>query len=55
MAMSRSVNYGPLHCGIVSDTRNAAGLPLIIHNLGTCSEEDCLTRWKVIGHCRYPK
>jgi uncharacterized protein YijF (DUF1287 family) len=49
------LDHGPLHCGIVSDTRNAAGLPLVIHNLGTCREEDCLTRWKILGHFRYPR
>ena len=43
------------HCGIVSDRRGASGLPLVIHNLGGCVEEDCLTRWKITGHFRYPK
>jgi hypothetical protein len=42
------------HCGIVSDHRNAAGLPLVIHNMSKCAEEDCLTRWRITGHFRYP-
>lgn len=42
------------HCGIVADRKNAHGVPLVIHNIGECSEEDCLTKWKIIGHFRYP-
>ncbi len=42
------------HCGIVSDKKNAAGIPLVIHNIGRCAEEDCLTTWKITGHYRYP-
>lgn len=42
------------HCGVVSDGRNAAGLPLVIHNIGRCKEEDCLMRWRITGHFRYP-
>jgi uncharacterized protein len=29
------------HCGIVSDLRNAEGLPYVIHNIGRAVEEDC--------------
>lgn len=42
------------HCGIISDRKNKQGLPLVIHNAGIAREEDCLTRWKIIGHFRYP-
>jgi hypothetical protein len=48
------LDSGLLHCGVLSDTRNADGAPLVIHNLGRCVEEDCLTAWKIIGHFRYP-
>ena len=43
------------HTGVLSDRRNENGLPLVIHNLSVCAEEDCLTRWKITGHFRYPK
>lgn len=46
---------GLKHCGIVSDRRARSGLPLVIHNIGQAAEEDCLTRWPIIGHARYPK
>lgn len=42
------------HCGIVSDRRNAQGIPLVIHNASVCREEDALLRWEIIGHYRYP-
>lgn len=42
------------HCGIVSNRRNPSGLPLVIHNAGTCVEEDALTCWAIVGHFRYP-
>jgi len=42
------------HCGIISDRTNENGLPLAIHNAGTAREEDCLTRWEITGHYRYP-
>lgn len=42
------------HCGIVSDRKNEHGVPLVIHNAGVAREEDCLTRWEIIGHYRYP-
>ena len=45
---------GRLHTGIVSNNRNARGEPLVIHNSWVCVEEDALTRWKIIGHYRYP-
>ncbi len=44
------------HCGVISNERGDSGLPLVIHNIGpVASQEDCLTRWKIIGHFRYPK
>lgn len=44
------------HCGIISNERNAQGLPLVIHNIGpTTRQEDCLTSWPIIGHFRYPR
>lgn len=43
------------HCGIVSNLRNDRGLPLVIHNASSCVEEDALTRWKIVGHFRFPK
>jgi uncharacterized protein len=45
---------GQLHTGIISDWTNADGVPLVIHNGWITREEDCLTRWKIIGHYRYP-
>jgi len=42
------------HCGIISDRKNKQGVPLVIHNAGMAREEDCLTRWEIIGHFRYP-
>jgi uncharacterized protein YijF (DUF1287 family) len=46
---------GRLHTGVVSDNRNARGEPYVIHNGWVCIEDDALTRWKIIGHYRYPK
>ena len=43
------------HCGVVSNVRNAQGLPLVIHNIGIARQEDCLTAWKIVAHFRYPK
>jgi uncharacterized protein len=43
------------HCGIVSDRKNRDEIPLAIHNLGRCAEEDCLTVWRITGHYRYPR
>lgn len=46
---------GQLHTGIVSDGLNQNGVPLVIHNGWMCVEDDSLTRWKIIGHFRFPK
>ncbi len=45
---------GEQHCGIISDRKKGNGIPLVIHNAGIAREEDCLTRWEIIGHYRYP-
>jgi uncharacterized protein YijF (DUF1287 family) len=42
------------HTGIISDRKDTSGIPLVIHNMGRCSEMDCLTTWKITGHYRYP-
>lgn len=42
------------HCGIISDRTRSDGLPLVIHNAGQAKEEDCLLRWEITGHFRYP-
>ena len=42
------------HCGLVSDRRDRAGVPLVIHNLGRVAEQDVLTQWPIAGHYRYP-
>lgn len=42
------------HIGVVSDRKNAAGLPYVIHNTYMTSEEDVLTAWTIVGHYRYP-
>jgi uncharacterized protein YijF (DUF1287 family) len=45
---------GTGHCGVLSNDRNGRGLPLVIHNLGGARQEDCLARWEITGHFRYP-
>lgn len=42
------------HCGVISNVRNAEGLPLVIHNIGVARQEDCLTAWKIVAHFRLP-
>ena len=44
-----------LHTGIVADTRDARGLPVVIHNGSVCREDDALDRWPIIGHFRFPR
>ena len=42
------------HIGIVSDQKSAAGVPLIIHNIGAGTRlEDALFRFPITGHYRY--
>jgi len=43
------------HCGVVTDTRGPSGLPTVVHNIGAAAEEDCLPRWRITGHIRFPK
>lgn len=47
--------YGRDHTGVVSDAIGPSGYPMVIHNIGECIEEDCLTAWPIVGHYRYPK
>ena len=42
------------HTGVLSDRIDSRGVPFVVHNLARCVEEDVLTRWKVVGHYRYP-
>jgi uncharacterized protein YijF (DUF1287 family) len=49
-----NLDSGIGHCGVLSDIRNGRGLPLVIHNIHVTAQEDCLTRWKITGHFRYP-
>jgi len=42
------------HCGVISDRKNAQGVPLVIHNISKTAEEDVLGSWKIVGHYRYP-
>lgn len=46
---------GREHCGVISDRTRRDGVPLVIHNAGIAREENCLQRWEIIGHFRYPK
>lgn len=43
------------HTGIISNWANEHGVPLVVHNMGICVEQDCLTAWPIIGHYRFPK
>jgi uncharacterized protein len=49
------LNSGRDHTGLVTDKRGPSGNLMVIHNLSTPQEEDCLTAWRVIGHYRFPK
>ena len=44
-----------LHTGVLSDSTDANGVPLVIHNGFICVEDNCLTRWPIIGHFRFPR
>lgn len=42
------------HIGLVSDRRSAAGVPLILHNIGRGAlEEDILFAYRITGHYRF--
>jgi len=43
------------HIGIISDRRTAQRVPYVIHNIWQTAEEDVLTKWKIVGHFRFPK
>ena len=44
---------GAAHIGIISDRKNGAGIPLVIHNIGWgAQEEDILFSFTMIGHYR---
>lgn len=47
---------GLTHIGLVAERRTAAGVPLIVHNIGSGAKvEDMLFAYPVTGHFRYPK
>jgi uncharacterized protein len=50
-----NLNNGLDHVGVLSDRLSDSGLPLVVHNLGTTTEDDVLDTWKIVGHFRYPK
>jgi len=42
------------HIGVVTDRRSAAGVPLVVHNIGRGPElEDMLFSYPITGHYRY--
>ena len=43
------------HAGVLSDRLGASGLPMVIHNLAVCREEDVLGAWTIQGHFRFPR
>lgn len=43
------------HIGLVADVRTAAGVPLVIHNIGSGTRmEDRLFSYPITGHYRFP-
>jgi uncharacterized protein YijF (DUF1287 family) len=43
-----------LHIGIVTDQKSPAGVPLVVHNIGSGPElEDVLFAYPITGHFRY--
>jgi len=55
--VSWNLGNGLMHIGLVVDRFAADGKrPLIVHNIGGGQVlEDCLFRYEIIGHYRYPK
>ncbi|MEA2552159.1 MAG: uncharacterized protein QOJ65_335 [Fimbriimonadaceae bacterium] len=47
--------YGRDHTGVVSDSVDPDGKPMVVHNIAGCTEEPCLTRWPIVGHYRFPR
>ena len=45
---------GRTHTGVLSDGVDQNDVPLVIHNDSICREDNCLQRWKIIGHFRFP-
>ena len=45
--------FGRDHIGVISDGLDLGGVPFVIHNEYGCVEENCLTRWKIVGHYRF--
>ena len=45
--------FGRDHIGVISDGIDPGGMPFVIHNEYECTEENCLTRWKIVGHYRF--
>lgn len=43
------------HIGVLTDKRNAKGLPYAVHNMSTTLEEDILETYPITGHYRFPK
>ena len=41
------------HCGVLGDQKGSSGKWKVIHQFPPrCTEEDCLGRWRVVGHFR---
>lgn len=52
--LSRRLDNGLAHIGVVSDGFARDGTPLVIHNIGAgAQEEDVLFSWRMVGHYRY--
>lgn len=52
--LSRRLDNGLAHIGVVSDGFARDGTPLVIHNIGAgAQEEDVLFNWRMMGHYRY--
>jgi len=43
------------HIGVLTDKKNAKGLPYAVHNMSTTLEEDIIAKYPITGHYRYPK
>jgi uncharacterized protein YijF (DUF1287 family) len=43
------------HAGVLIDRIGASGLPMVVHNLSKCCEEDVVAAWKIQGHFRFPQ
>lgn len=47
------LDSGLNHVGLVTDRRGSSGEFMVIHNLSSPKEEDCLRMWKILGHYRW--